>query len=348
MRRATALPALDDGVDEPAVLLVVVGLVLAVAGTAHELTTPADRPIAALSVAGSLLVPAAVATGGYWLLAVDTSDETRWRVVTWASAGIVAACALGISLYVLALLGDGQAGDLWSHLARLASGGSAIGFVAGLSVGSENPSTVGSTIGREVPSGGEETNDGESATDEPEVDESGDERDDSRSPAGTDGSGERGFVPLDASVGEPVYVDGEEFAIEPAVDPADAAVDANAGSGLEPSRPGETPARVPRTAALTLDVLRDDRARVALAIVYDAGKPLSVDALARAVADRTNDGVDETAIALRRETLCKLEAAYAIEWDPRAETIAAPEHAIFEEGVREVRALLEPFEPGTR
>lgn len=54
------------------------------------------------------------------------------------------------------------------------------------------------------------------------------------------------------------------------------------------------------------------------------------------------------AVSLRHATLPRLVAIRAIDWDPHADRVSAPEHAVFEEGVRDASALLEAFEPGTR
>ncbi|MFC4542039.1 hypothetical protein ACFO5R_08880 [Halosolutus amylolyticus] len=299
MRLALTPWAIDDGLDEPAAVLVVAGLGLAVSGVVHGLTAPADPSVATLQVFVSLLVPTGVATGGYWLYASDVPIETRWRVVTWASTGIVVACALGAWLQFSAALGGGAAGDPWSQLTTLAAGGSAVGFVTGVSVG-------------------------QSSDRAPETEPT---------PSGTDSTTLDGPTSGGAAAHQSATPHGEH--VSPA---ADATSDADRA----------VPAHAPTTAKRTLDVLGDDRARVALAIVSAGEGSLSVDDLAVAVAERTGDPVDATAIELRHATLPKLERAHAIEWDRYGNTIALPEHAIFQEGVREVAALLDPFEPGSR
>jgi hypothetical protein len=97
-------------------------------------------------------------------------------------------------------------------------------------------------------------------------------------------------------------------------------------------------------------VLRTERARLALAVLYHEwdGESRSVDALARAVSTHTAADADAVAVGLRHATLPRLAELHAVDWDRYADRIAAPDHAVFEEGVREAAVLLESFEPGTR
>jgi len=80
----------------------------------------------------------------------------------------------------------------------------------------------------------------------------------------------------------------------------------------------DTVAAVPSTAETVLDVLQNERARVALAVLYHEwnGETRSVDDLARAVASHTDDSADAVAAVLRHTTLPKLAAIRAIDWDP--------------------------------
>jgi len=112
----------------------------------------------------------------------------------------------------------------------------------------------------------------------------------------------------------------------------------------------DTVAAVPSTAETVLDVLQNERARVALAVLYHEwnGETRSVDDLARAVASHTDDSADAVAAVLRHTTLPKLAAIRAIDWDPHTNLVSESDHAVFEEGVREASVLLEAFEPGTR
>ncbi|ADB60852.1 hypothetical protein Htur_1968 [Haloterrigena turkmenica DSM 5511] len=109
-------------------------------------------------------------------------------------------------------------------------------------------------------------------------------------------------------------------------------------------------AAVPLTAETVLDVLRNERVRLALAVLYHEwdGQARSVDALARAVSSHTDDSADAVAAGLKHATLPRLAEIRAVDWDPYADRVSAPDHAVFEEGVREASALLESFEPGTR
>ncbi|MFB1062483.1 hypothetical protein [Natrinema sp. H-ect4] len=112
----------------------------------------------------------------------------------------------------------------------------------------------------------------------------------------------------------------------------------------------DTVAAVPSTAETVLDVLQNERARVALAVLYHEwnGETRSADDLARAVASHTDDSADAIAAGLRHTTLPKLAAIRAIDWDPHTDLVSESDHAVFEEGVREASVLLEAFEPGTR
>ncbi|MFC6768504.1 hypothetical protein ACFQE6_26900, partial [Natrinema soli] len=109
-------------------------------------------------------------------------------------------------------------------------------------------------------------------------------------------------------------------------------------------------AAVPSMAETVLDVLRNERARVALAVLYHEwnGETRSVDDLARVVASHTDDSADVVGVGLRHGTLPELAAIRAIEWEPGTDRVSASDHAVFEEGVREASVLLETFEPGTR
>ncbi|ELZ16793.1 hypothetical protein C477_14308 [Haloterrigena salina JCM 13891] len=109
-------------------------------------------------------------------------------------------------------------------------------------------------------------------------------------------------------------------------------------------------AAVPSTAETVLDVLRTERVRLTLAILYHEwdGQARSVDELARAVSSHTDDSADAVAAGLAHATLPRLAEIRAVDWDPYADRVSAPDHAVFEEGVREASALLESFEPGTR
>ena len=117
-----------------------------------------------------------------------------------------------------------------------------------------------------------------------------------------------------------------------------------------PDRGVDAVASVPSTAEAVLEVLRNERARLALAVLYHEwdGEERSVDALARAVSYHTEDSVDAVAAGLRHATLPRLLEIRAVDWDRYADRVAAPDHAVFEEGVREASVLLESFEPGTR
>lgn len=109
-------------------------------------------------------------------------------------------------------------------------------------------------------------------------------------------------------------------------------------------------ASIPTTAETVIEVLRDDRARIALAALYHdgAGDAQTIDDLARVVADHTDESPAVAAVSLRHSTLPRLRAIRAIEWEPYADRVAASKHAVFEEGVRETSVVLESFEPGTR
>ncbi|MDS0477772.1 hypothetical protein [Natrinema sp. 1APR25-10V2] len=109
-------------------------------------------------------------------------------------------------------------------------------------------------------------------------------------------------------------------------------------------------AAVPSMAETVLEVLRKERARLALAVLYHEwnGDARSVDALARAVSYHTDESVDEVAAGLRHATLPELREIRAVDWEPHADRVSASDHAVFEEGVREASVVLESFEPGTR
>ncbi|NUB92252.1 hypothetical protein HT576_14635 [Haloterrigena sp. SYSU A121-1] len=109
-------------------------------------------------------------------------------------------------------------------------------------------------------------------------------------------------------------------------------------------------AAVPSTAETVLEVLRNERSRLALAVLYHEwdGQARSVDALARAVSYHTDDSADAVAAGLTHATLPRLAEIRAVDWDPHANRVSASDHAVFEEGVREASVLLESFEPGTR
>ncbi|WP_126661054.1 hypothetical protein [Haloterrigena salifodinae] len=109
-------------------------------------------------------------------------------------------------------------------------------------------------------------------------------------------------------------------------------------------------AAVPSTVETVLEVLQNERSRLALAVIYHEwdGQARSVDALARAVSSHTDDSVDVVATGLKHATLPRLAEIRAVDWDPYADRVSASDHAVFEEGVRETSVLLESFEPGTR
>ncbi|WP_254764297.1 DUF7344 domain-containing protein [Natrinema marinum] len=111
-----------------------------------------------------------------------------------------------------------------------------------------------------------------------------------------------------------------------------------------------TVAAVPSTAETVLDVLRNERARLALAVLYHEwnGDARSVDDLARAVSRHTDESADAVAVGLRHATLPELREIRAVDWDPHTDRVSASDHAVFEEGVREASVVLEAFEPGTR
>ncbi|WP_049889222.1 DUF7344 domain-containing protein [Natronolimnohabitans innermongolicus] len=127
----------------------------------------------------------------------------------------------------------------------------------------------------------------------------------------------------------------------------------DADSVVPAPEPGlEAATDVPSTVESTLEVLAAERARLALAVLYhewdDGARP--VDELARDVSAHTDadTDADAVAVALRHTTLPALQDLRAVDWEPYADRVSAPEHAVFEEGVREASVLLESFEPGTR
>ncbi|QSW98992.1 hypothetical protein [Haloterrigena alkaliphila] len=136
--------------------------------------------------------------------------------------------------------------------------------------------------------------------------------------------------------------------LDPAARLESGATDASPRSIPEPGV--DAVAAVPSTAETVLEVLRRERARIALAILYHEWdeEPRPVDELARAVSYHTDADPDTVAVGLRHSILPELREIRAVDWDSAADRVSASEHAVFEEGVREASVLLESFEPGTR
>ncbi|WP_137291727.1 hypothetical protein [Natronorubrum halophilum] len=340
MRFATPRQYDWDEWGESSALIVSMGLALAIAGIVQTLAAPATKPLVALELFLSLLVPTGLATGGYWLVSQNISRDVRRRVAIWMSAGIVGACALGGWLWLYVALEGGTIHGPLSIVTTLATVGGAGGFVAAVRLAPkiESPSSV---------------------TEQPATPETGaaaasssDSRREPTPPRSTGPAIGASEPPQSTTPSTPATSPPPESATpsRPATpaEPAESVSAPTARSSLEPRV--DTVAAAPPTAEAVLEILRDTRARTTLAVLYHerGGNPQSVDELARAVADHTDDCVEDTTTALRQSTLPQLRTARAIDWDPATDRITAPEHAVFEEGVREASALLESFAPGTR
>ncbi|QCS42528.1 hypothetical protein [Natrinema versiforme] len=373
MRYVTPVGFEPEGWGESTAAIVGMGLVLSIAGIVQTLGTPAARPIVAFELFVSLLVPTGLATGGYWLADRNVSSADRWRAVTQVSAGIVLACALALWLTGYVTLESSAVRDPLGLTTTLAGVGGATGFVSAVrelpdeSIGSSGPPRA---AGVALPAPTEPsdsrattTASSESATttalpstalesqrDVPAIPETTTPLWTDVDPLGRTGAPAQPVEPSEGS-----GVDGtlpnafEASARDVSADPV------GSHDPLESPTPARDPgvdtvAAVPSTAETVLDVLRRERARIALAVLYHEwdGADRSVDALARAVSYHVDDSADAVAIGLRHATLPELAEIRAVDWDPHTDRVSASDHAVFEEGVREAAALLESFEPGTR
>lgn len=390
MRFATPREYDRDGWGEPTVSIVVMGLALAIAGLVQTLAIPAAAPVLALELFVSLLVPTGLATGGYWLAGHSVSPDVRWRVATWVSIGVVAACALGgwLLLYVT-LEGGTVAGPLSLVTTRAAVGG-ATGFLAAIQAtprSESNDLVAASGTATESQTAGERTLEStavEGVGDEVDTDEGGTATaaaadtaasDIAASDTAADNATTADTAAADAATADAAATSSSMTAPNPvstrltaANGSATGAIDLGpSGTPAEQTVPGatdstafrptpdpapgaETVASVPGTAETVLEILRNERARVTLAVLYHdrSGEAQSVDELARVVAEHTDASAEATAVSLRHSTLPRLGDIRAVDWDPRTDRVTASEHAVFEEGVREASVLLESFAPGTR
>ncbi|PGF17543.1 hypothetical protein CP556_16505 [Natrinema sp. CBA1119] len=374
MRLATPAQSEWEGWGESTAVIVAMGLALAVAGIVQTLETPVSQPVVAFELFVSLLVPTGLATGGYWLASRDISPDVRWRAATRVSIGIVVACALGVWLIGYVTLEGGTIRDPLSLVTVLAAVGGATGFasvvreplrnesssmcdcaVDGDTAAAPSPTAAAadtkSTAGESTAATTETT----APTDERISDamEATDETATSRASTATTASASttteatsRAGVSPDADIA--AGPDDPTHRVDSTGDPKSEEPDAPPLPARDPGI--DTVATVPSTAETVLDVLQNERARVALAVLYHEwnGEPRAVDALARAVASHTDDSADAVAAVLRHTTLPKLAAIRAIDWDPHTDLVSESDHAVFEEGVREASVLLEAFEPGTR
>ncbi|WP_436343784.1 DUF7344 domain-containing protein [Natronorubrum sp. FCH18a] len=354
MRFSTPLRYELEGWGESSAAIVAMGLALATVGIVQTITSPAAQPIVALELFVSFLVPTGLATGGYWLASRNVSPDVRFRVTTWVSIGIVAACGLGGWLLVYVSLEGGTIHEPLSLVTTLAAVGGATGFVAAVHA---SPRILPTDSTGAVESARETTGERESARDDAERT--------SASEATADLEDETVLEPTAGASASALAVTVPEPATDRPVASCEAATSLEATAPSEPIVPDETDplapspgdlepsvervAAVPETTEAVLEVLRDERARIVLAHLYhDADGTQSLDDLARVVAAHTDQPAATAVASLRHATLPLLDAVRAIDWDPHADRVSAPEHAVFEEGVRDASALLESFEPGTR
>ncbi|WP_226006782.1 hypothetical protein [Natrinema salinisoli] len=363
MRFATPVQYRWEGWGESTAAIVAMGLALAVAGIVRTLETPVSQPALAFELFVSLLVPTGLATGGVWLARRDVPSDARDRVATRVSIGIVAACALALWLVGYVTLEGGAVRDPIALVTILTAVGGATGFATAVGTSLEATS-VDSADAREHPP--DEDTESSSAT-TPEAAPPADRP--TETPAGV--TELIGPAVADTPTSARAAATGGETATTSASTTAPAShprpsPNAEAGprsgdSARSPSttttvstatrEPGvDTVASVPATANEVLAVLRNERARIALAVLYHEwdDETRSVDDLARAVSYHVDDSADAVEAGLRHATLPRLRAIRAVDWDPHANRVSASDHAVFEEGVREASVLLESFEPGTR
>ncbi|OLZ40718.1 hypothetical protein A6E15_06810 [Natrinema saccharevitans] len=389
MRNATPTRVEYEGWGESTAAIVAMGLVLAVAGIVRALGAPTAESVAAFELFVSLLVPTGLATGGYWLAARNVSPAVRWRAVTQVSVGIVAACALALWLTGYLALEGGAIRDPLALTTTLAGIGGATGFATAVrdvpAAASAEPSrsrkasrtvdteTLPSLESIDATPRSSATTPVESTPDGPtteiptrttvlpvvsrpaDVSITVETRPSTAVWTDVDAAGRT------AAPARPLRSSDRDAVREPGPDQSRRfgrdAFDRPGGprDSLESPIPTPDPGvdavtNVPSTAEAVLGVLRNERARLTLAVLYHEwdGRTRSVDALARAVALHTDDSADAVAAGLRHATLPRLVELRAVDWDRYADRVGAPDHAVFEEGVREAAVLLESFEPGTR
>ncbi|SEP90189.1 hypothetical protein [Natrinema salaciae] len=356
-----------EGWGESTAAIVAMGLALAVAGTVRTLETPDPQPVVAFELFVSLFVPTGLATGGVWLARHDVSADVRQRVATRVSIGVVVACALGGWLVGYVALEGGTISDPLSLVTILAAVGGATGFATGVRKprpvpsapsaapsgvresdcdSSADPSRATADDSESTADRSTETAETKAATDETAAGTAiGDDATPDASVTAEPASRAATSVDADTAIrpAEPVRPTGPAER-----DDSDTAVEMDPTSATDPGV--DAVVSVPSTAETVLEVLRKERARLALAVLYHEwnGETRSVDALARAVSYHTDDSVDAVAVGLRHATLPELRAIRAVDWNPHADRVSASDHAVFEEGVREASVVLESFEPGTR
>ncbi|WP_440771220.1 DUF7344 domain-containing protein [Natronorubrum sp. DTA28] len=355
MRFATPLQSELKGWGESSAAIVAMGLALAAVGIVQTITTPATQPVVALELFVSFLVPTGLATGGYWLASRNVAPDVRSRVAIWVSIGIVAACGLGGWLVLYVSLEGGTIVEPLSLVTTLAAVGGATGFVAAVCVMSRE--SASDTAAPFESGSGPDTAHDSTRADDPRRNY-GDERE---ALSETETAAESAAsTPVSAPT-----VTAPKPATDCPLEPTETAASIESADPPEPIVPDETVplapspgelepsvervAAVPGTTETVLEVLRDERSRIVLARLYhDADKAQSLADLARVVAAHTDQCAATAAVSLRHATLPRLAAIRAIDWDPHADRVSAPENALFEEGVRDASALLEAFEPGTR
>ncbi|WP_440764932.1 hypothetical protein [Natronorubrum sp. DTA7] len=361
MRFYTPLQSELEGWGESSTAIVAMGLALATAGIAQAITAPDAHPVIALELFVSFLVPTGLATGGYWLASRNVAPGVRSRVATWVSIGIVAACGLGGWLVLYVSLEGGTIVEPLSLVTTLAAVGGATGFVAAVRV---TPRALAAEPTAPLESPCETAAEHELSHEDDSENSCEDEREvatETNSEAEPDTTAK----PAASTSGSASAVTVPEPIADRPLEPAESAASIESADLPDPIVPDETDppapssgeldpsvervAAVPETTETVLEVLRDERSRIVLARLYhDVDGSRSLDELARVVAAHTDQRAATAAVSLRHATLPRLVAIRAIDWDPYADRISAPEHALFEEGVRDASALLEAFEPGTR
>lgn len=357
MRVATPIRYEWEGWGDAPVAIVAMGLALAFAGIVETLTMPAERPLLVVELLFALVVPTGLATGGYWLASRNASATLRRRTAVWVSIGIVVATCLGGWVVVQVHLEGGSIGDPLSLVTPLAAVGGATGFVAAIQA---SPAAIEPRDADATPDdSGAVTPDAATGTTTDSPETTAPSRSSASDPEGAEDATDRrnrtgaeaASTDADLTVADPDRAPSADGRSSPAARMTDPrSVSTTERSPVSTTTTAlEAATSASASTERVLEVLADERARIVLAVCYhDRDGDRSVPELARDVAGHTDADAGEIATGLRHATLPRLAAIRAIDWDPHADRVSAPDHAVFEEGVRDATALLEPFGPGSR